>query len=327
MATPGEVAAGGPSRPPGHWVRHAFWKYPLIAAVLAGALIVVAILAGSPDWPLATLSETDTKDPGGAILAMTMELDGTSASWSNTAEPGMPGTPAETFVLAPVREYAPLLHPHDVVAAAVKEYDQAGADQQQMWAANYHQALDGITPMSGQSEMGGMAAIQSPDYMKIDDLTGDFGPVPTIVKADLELAQGGYLDQYLAGVRPGHALHLVNICLYDHPLMINEATANGLTDDQWGMVKERGFAVGPWFLIIPAIIHVKLPGGSTGVGFALWNLLFALLLILALPLVPGLRDLPRRLKLYRLIYRYPIPSDESAVDVQEAGPSIGSTHQ
>ena len=309
MAISRPEAAGGSPRPPAKFVRHAFWKYPLIAAAIAAALIVVAILAGSPNWPRATIAETDTKDPGGAILAMTMELDGTSPSWSNTAEPGMPGTPAETFVVAPVRSYHHLLG--TAVVQAVADYDRATRAQQTAWAANYHEALDGITPMASQSEMGAMAVVQSPDYTKIDTLTGDFGPVPTIVKADLELAQGGYLEQYLGGISAGHALHLVNICLYDHPAMLNDATANGLTDDQWGMVKERGFAVGPWFLIIPALIHVKLPGGSSGTGFALWNLLFALVLILALPLIPGLRDLPRRLRLYRLIYRYPLPHEES----------------
>lgn len=306
-----ELSEGGGrgQAPPSRFVRHAFWKYPVIAAGLAVVLVALAIVVGSPNWPRASLAGTDRDDPGGAILAMTMELDGTSPSWSNRSEPGMPGTPADTFVLGPVREYAPLLHPHDVVGAAVTQYNQAPATQQAAWATNYHKALDGITPMSGQGEMGSMEATRSPDYTKIDMLKGDFGPVPTIVKADLELAQAGYLDQYLAGISPGHSLHLVNICLYDHPKMINDATANGLTDDQWGMVKERGFSVGPWYLLIPAVIHVKLPGGATGSGFALWNLVFALVVILGLPVIPGVRDLPRRLRLYRLVYRYPIPRD------------------
>ena len=298
------------TQPPANFVRHAFWKYPLIGVVLAAALVVLAIAAGSPNWPRATIKDTDTRDPGGAVLALTMELDGTSPSWSNTAEPGMPGTPAETFVLGPLRAHGALLHPHGDVTAALAEYDQARPEQQHEWASNYHKALDGITPMS-QVGMGGMGGQQSPDYSKVDSLTGDFGPVPTIVKADLELAQAGEMDDHLEGLDPGHTLHLVNICLYDHPAMINQATAEGLTDDQWGMVKERGFAVGPWYLIVPAIIHVELPGGSGGLGFALWNALFAAIVILALPLLPGLRDLPRRLKAYRLIYRYPIRSDES----------------
>ena len=162
--------------------------------------------------------------------------------------------------------------------------------------------------------MGGMVVAQSPDYMKVDSLTGDFGPVPALVKANLELAQDGELDDHLEGLEPGHTLHLVNIALYDRPSMLNDATANGLTDDQWGMVKERGFAVGPWYLIIPAIIHVKLPGGSSGPGFITWNLLFALIFVLGLPLIPGVRNLPKRLRIHRLMYRYPTTSDAAPRD-------------
>ena len=303
------------NRPPSKFVRHAFWKYPLIAGVIAATLVVLSILAGSPNWSKATIKDTDTRDPGGAILAMTMELDGTSASWSNRLEPGMPGTPAEVFVLGPLRAHGVLLHANGDVTVALAQYDQASPEQQHAWASNYHKALNGITPM-GQAGMGAMAVPQSPDYSRIDSLTGDFGPVPTIVKADLELAQSGEMDDHLEGLEPGHTLHLVNICLYDHPAMLSDATSNGLTDDQWGMVKERGFAVGPWYLIVPAIIHVELPGGSGGLGFALWNALFAAIVILALPLLPGVRDLPRRLKLYRLIYRYPNRSDESTLTGQ-----------
>ncbi|HET8909765.1 MAG TPA: hypothetical protein VFN11_22650, partial [Ktedonobacterales bacterium] len=203
-------------------------------------------------------------------------------------------------VLKPLRQYAPLLGSD--VQSAVDTYDTAGADQQQTWAANYEKALGTITTMSGESDMGGVA---SPDYMKIDTLQGDFGPVPTLVKADVQLAQDGYLEQYLQADSAGHSYHLTNIWLYDHPQMLNTAVAEGLTDDQWGMVKERGFSVGPWYLFIPAVFHVKLPNGATGPGFVIDNLVFALFLLFFVPLVPGVRSLPRYLKLYRFIYRYP----------------------
>lgn len=307
-----------PPRPPAHFVRHAFWKYPLIAVVIAAALVVLSILAGSPNWPRATIKDAATRDPGGEVLALTQELDGTSASWSNTSEPGMPGTPVEVFVLGPLRAHGALLHPHGDVTAALAQYDQASPEQQHAWAGNYHVALNGITPMV-QAGMGGMQGPQSPDYSKIDALRGDFGPVPTIVTADVELAQAGEMDDHLEGLDPGHTLHLVNICLYDHPAMLSDAISNGLTDDQWGMVKERGFAVGPWYLIVPAVIHVEIPGGSTGLGFAVWNLLFASIVILALPLLPGIRDLPRRLKLYRLVYRYPNSVEEVASEEPASG--------
>jgi hypothetical protein len=69
-----------------------------------------------------------------------------------------------------------------------------------------------------------------------------------------------------------------------------------------------------WYLIIPAIIHVKFPNGVTGTGFVLWNLLVALLFIFVLPLVPGVRSLPRLLRLPRLIVRRPTSGEEIPPD-------------
>jgi hypothetical protein len=284
-------------------VRHGFWKYPLIAAALLIGIVAIALVAGSPNWPRDQIGSVTTKDPGGAILAFTQELDGTSSSWGNTGEVG--DTPDQLFVLGPLHAFSPLLD--SSVSAAVATYEQANPDQRQAWGSAYEAALGSIT-MEG-SGGGDMGTVASPDDTKIGTLSGDFGPVPTLAQASLRLAQGGYLEMYLTSVHPGHSVHLATIWLYDEPQMLNTAVGQGLTDDQWGMVKERGFPVGPWYLILPAVIHVLLPGGATGIGFTLWNLVFALVFLLALPLLPGLRGLPRRLRLYRLMYRYPLSGE------------------
>jgi len=289
-------------------VRHGYWKYPIIALALAVVLGVLGVFAGSPNSPRATIAATSRQDPGGAALAFTQELASTSASAGNQKEFGL-GPPGQMFVIGPLGSFAPLLGGN--VAAALAAWRAATASQQAAWANNYLMALGKITPSSME---GGMATAMSPDYSKIGRLHGNFGPVPALVKADVQLAQGGHLEQYLEGRDPGHTLHLVTIWLYDHPKMLNDAVANGLTDDQWGMVKERGYPVGPWYLIIPAIIHVKLPQGVTGTGFVLWNLLVALIFIFALPLVPGIRSLPRKLRLYRGIARYPTPGEKIPPD-------------
>src|SRR6266567_5080632 len=289
-------------RPPDRLMRHVFWKYPLLSLVLLVVVAVVAAAVGSPNWPRDTIAAVTKDNPGGAILAFTQELDGTATSTSNAAEFGM-GDPGQIFVLHPLRQAAPLLGSN--VQSAIHTYDAASAQQQLKWASTYDTALGTIT----MSSSGGMGGSSGPDFSKIDTLKGDFGPVPVLVKANLQLAQNGYLEQYLQGVDPGHSFHLVNIWLYDHPNLLNTAVAQGLTDDQWGMVKERGFSVGPWYLFVPAVFHVYFPGGVTGPGFILWNLLFAAFLLFFIPLVPGVRDIPRYLKLYRFIYRYPIKGD------------------
>ncbi len=318
VATAAPAASTVPSdQPPERLVRHVFWKYPVLSLIL---LVVVAVLAatmGSPNWPRDTIAGVTKADPGGAVLAFTQELAGTSSSSANAQEFGM-GDPGQIFVLNPLRQAAPLLG--SAVQQAITTYDAANSQQQLTWATSYAKALDTITPTGGSAMSTG---IPSPDFAKIDTLKGDFGPLPVLLKADVQLAQNGYLEQYLQTIDPGHSFHLTNIWLYDHPQMLNAAVAQGLTDDQWGMVKERGFSVGPWYLAIPAVFHVYFPGGVTGPGFILWNLLFAALLLFFIPLVPGVRDIPKYLKLYRFIYRYPVKGDFEKPAWQERH---GSTH-
>jgi hypothetical protein len=315
---PAESATPTPAsdQPPERLVRHVFWKYPILSVVLLVIVAGLAAAVGSPNWPRDTIAGATKDNPGGAILAFTQELDGTATSTGNAAEFGM-GDPGQVFVLNPLRQAAPLLGSN--VQAALATYDSASSQQQQAWAKAYEDALGTITP-SGEGEMEGVA---SPEFSKITTLKGDFGPIPTLVQADLKLAQDGYLEQYLQSVDPGHSFHMVNIWLYDHPNMLNTAVDQGLTDDQWGMVKERGFSIGPWYLFIPAVFHVYFPAGVTGPGFVLWNLAFAAILLFFVPLVPGVRDIPRYLKLYRFIYRYPTPGELEKPAFKER---FGATH-
>jgi hypothetical protein len=328
--------ARGTDMPSERLVRHVFWKYPIIAVVLLGAIGLIALAAGSPNSPRETIAAAAKRDPGGCVLAFTEELDGTAKSSQNASEFGM-GDPGQVFVLDPLRAARPVLGtislPHlrtlgaSEVRAAIATYDAATRVQQTKWASSYGDALATIMPMVGMGEGGGAGmemGTSSPHYAKIGRLQGDFGPIPTLVEADLFLAQTGYLEQYLEDVSPGHSFHLTNIWLYDHPEMLNTAVNLGLTDDQWGMVKERGFQVGPWYLFIPAVFHIYFPYGTTGTGFVLWNLAFALILLFAVPLLPGVRSLPKRLKLYRWIYRYPRPGDLEQPALQERhGPVHG----
>ena len=304
-------------RPPDRLVRHVFWKYPILSIVLLVVVAVIAAAVGSPNWPKDTIAAVTKDNPGGAVLAFTQELDGTAISTGNAQEFGMKD-PGQVFVMGPLHQAAPMLSSD--IQAAIATYDAASSQQQTSWAAAYDKALGTIMPTGG----GAMGGLASPDFSKIDTLKGDFGPVPVLVKANLQLAQNGFLEQYLQAVEPGHSYHLTNIWLYDHPNLLNTAVAQGLTDDQWGMVKERGFPVGPWYLIIPAVFHVYFPGGVTGPGFVLWNLLFAAILLFVVPLVPGIRDIPRYLKLYRFIYRYPAPGDlEKPAFVERHGATHG----
>ena len=108
-ATTGTVRTQTASdQPPQRLVRHVFWKYPILAAVLFTLIVAVAAIVGSPNWPRDTIAGVSKGDPGGAVLAFTQELDGAAASSANAQEWGM-DNPAQVFVLNPLRQYAPLL--------------------------------------------------------------------------------------------------------------------------------------------------------------------------------------------------------------------------
>src|SRR6266568_8742180 len=107
-------------RPPSRLVRHCFWKYPLLSVVLLVVVALLAFFVGSPNWPRVTIAQAAQKDPAGAVLAFTQELDGTSSSASNAQEYGM-GDPGQVFVLDPLHQSASLLGP--AVQSAVETYD------------------------------------------------------------------------------------------------------------------------------------------------------------------------------------------------------------
>lgn len=194
--------------------------------------------------------------------------------------------------------------------AALSVYEGTSINPQRSWVSNCAAALAKIRPQATGVGMAAMTA--SSRIAGISGAKGDFGPVPQLTRADLLLAQHGYAENYLVGVNPVKFYQLVTIWLHGHLAMLNTAIKNGLTDDQLGMVKERGSAVGPRYLVLPAATRVELPGGTRGSGFLARNPLCARFPVFAVPLVPGLRDLAAKLKLYRSAYRYPTRGDDQA---------------
>jgi len=98
--------------------------------VLSVLLVVVAVLAatvGSPNYPRDSIAGVTKADPGGAILAFTQELDGTSSSSGNAQEFGV-GDPGQVFVLNPLRQAAPLLG-SNTLQQAIATYERTVVSQ------------------------------------------------------------------------------------------------------------------------------------------------------------------------------------------------------
>ena len=78
-----------------------------------------------------------------------------------------------------------------------------------------------------------------------------------------------------------------------------------LTGDQWGVMNETGSYPGqPWLWLFQMWYHVNPFGDSASADvWAVYLTGIATLLLLLVPFIPGLRDIPRLIPVHRLIWR------------------------
>src|SRR5262249_30164161 len=85
----------------------------------------------------------------------------------------------------------------------------------------------------------------------------------------------------------------------------DKATAMHLSGDQWGVMNETGSYPGqPWLWLYTLWYYV--PGFSASANvdlIAIYMTGLATILLLLLPSIPGLRDIPRWIPVHRLIWR------------------------
>jgi len=100
-----------------------------------------------------------------------------------------------------------------------------------------------------------------------------------------------------------------------------------LTGDQWGVMNETGSYPGqPWLWLYQMWYHV--PGWENSFNLdliAIYMTGLATLLLLLIPFIPGLRDIPRWIPLHRLIWRSygePAPGPGATPQEEPAEPSV-----
>lgn len=281
----------------------------IVLAVIAGIVIVLAAVFGSPDYP-AVRGEDVAKDQPIAYLKTSADiLAGNSdlqaygppystdtanaqqafgiapANWLGATNPI---DPPQDFILTPLSRAAVL---NSDVADALRTYQSATADQQQVWVNTYLAALDKATVNNGQ--------IHIPD--------GDYGPVDTLMNGMLELGQAGLLEGALeSGDRVPYTLDFTRSLLFfqddvDHSV----ADSLDMLGEQWGISHETGPYPGAWWLWPYAFPYQippmsSSPNGDLQVGMIMVGFFLVLLLV---PFIPILNKLPRWLGVYKIIWR------------------------
>jgi len=276
----------------------------LVVAVLT---LVLAIVFGSPDVPAITLKSWSTATPVDFAQDALSQLNGTSETATygppyNHASIGQELGPlslahwigvtmqintAKAFVLDPLKTqpFQPVL------ARALKEWSAASSSARDTWVADY---TKGATHMKW---INGAVVVRAPKS----------GPVPVFINELTDMARTGALDTVLTNEGNFYTTNytLPLLFLEDGNYLGDQAAHQHLAGDQWGMMNETGNYPGQAWLWLYTFWYQVPPFNSSGNGDILvWALMMLLTLLLALvPFVPGLRTIPRKVKIYRLIWK------------------------
>jgi hypothetical protein len=277
-------------------------------AVITLLTVGLAITFGSPDRKAISIGEWAATAPNDFVATAVAELDGTSgtatygAPYVNDPTAGQKLGPLALQRLAGVREpidtatdfvLGPLATSTDpTITAALTQYKAATADQQQTWASAY-----------------GDAIAAAPDADPAQAASGDYGPVPALATGLLAMAQHGALDgllQQQGGFYQTNYSHSL-LFLADGTYLEDQARAENLGGDQWGMMNETGRYPGQAWLWLYTFWYQVPPfstSASDNADALVWGLMMVLSAALVLvPFIPGLRSLPRHLGVHRLIWR------------------------
>ncbi len=299
---------------PGRMRRYDIVKEATIASVVS--LVLVALLAGllsSPDVPPVTVASWAKVAPADFLGTAASELAGTSEtatygppydttstpagsgyvqkigiSWQMLAGVRQPINAAKTFVLSPLGKIAPT---DPAVRRALATYTAASPHQQRLWAKNYMAAETHVRFVDG-----------SPTVPAADD-----GPVPELLSTELTLARSGAVDADLLAQQPFYGSNFTKPLLFleDGNYFSTKAAAEHLEGSQWGVMNETGSYPGqPWLWLYT--LWYQVPGFSPSANvdlIAIYMTGVATILLLLVPFIPGLRDIPRVVPVHRLIWR------------------------
>jgi hypothetical protein len=292
----------------------AYRPYDIVreATIAFGVVLVLAvgltILFSSPDDPPSTIKSWSRTDPVDFVTTATTELDGSSGTgtygppynhngdgqhmafiklqkWFGVSHPI---NTAEDFVLAPLRS----LTGQPALQSAISTYQAAPAKTQTGWTGAYETALG-----NGSATPNGSVSVKH----------GSYGPLPAIMGSLLTFAQSGGLDGALLTSKQFYQTDYTKPLLFmaDGGVLTNRADQQHLLGEQWGMMNETGSYPGQvWLWLYTFWYQIKPFSTSDNADILVMAVMGVLTLaFILIPFLPGVRDIPRRIPIYKLIWR------------------------
>jgi hypothetical protein len=282
-------------------------EFAIALGVMTALALLLTIVFSSPDVKPSTISQWARSNPSDFLTTAVAELGGTS----DTAGYGPPynHTPGGQK-LGPFRSQRwlgvsePIDTPRDFVLnplatspggpalkQALASYRSAPAPQQKAWTDAYTKGL-------GHASFAGGSVRLPP---------GDYGPVAPMMSALLGLGQSGGLDGVLLTSGQFYQTDYAKPLLFlaDGSELSDRAMAEHLLGSQWGMMNETGSYPGQvWLWLYTFWYQIKPFSTSENADALVWGVMAVLsLAFICIPFVPGLRTLPRHMRVYRLIWR------------------------
>jgi hypothetical protein len=299
------TAAARPRMVEADLVKELAWAVAFMTALL----VVLAALFSSPDEPTLTAQQVADRQPAAIAQVALDALDGqgTIASYGPPYNHGtgsvqrlgplapqvwagvtIPVNAARVFVLTPLERMVAL---DPALAAPLHRFEAASAAQRAAWEAAYARAL---------AHLGTGGASRFAVHAKAA------GPLVPMLAAYVALARTGALE---AVVNLNGRVYQTDftralLLLQDQPLQ-SVAQSQHLLGNEWGMMKEPGNYPGAVWLWFYTLLYQIPPYSTSSAGDLMVGLTVGVvsLLLLLVPWIPGLRDIPYRLPLYRAIWR------------------------
>jgi hypothetical protein len=276
--------------------------------VVLALTVGLTILFSSPDDPPSTIKQWSHTDPVDFVTTATTELDGSSGTggygppynhngdgqhigfihlqkWLGVSHPI---NTAQDFVLAPLRS----ITDQPALQGALSSYQAAPVKAQAAWTTAYEAAL-------GKASATPAGSISVP--------AGHYGPLPTMMRSLLSFAQSGGLDGALLTSKQFYETDYTKPLLFmaDGGVLATRAERQHLLGTQWGMMNETGSYPGQsWLWLYTFWYQIKPFSTSANADVLVMGVMGVLsLAFILIPFLPGVRDLPRRIPIYKLIWR------------------------
>ncbi len=292
--------------------------------VMALLAVLLAALFSSPDEQPSTIKQWSRQLPQDFVTTAVKELDRTSPvaeygppynhvgqgqhAWFLEPQKWLgvshPTNTSQEFVVGPLETI-----PNDpALQSALARYRAAPEKQQKAWGEAYAKPLEDAAAAAEEKK-------PAPGTVSVDEGTGtvavkpagDAGPVPMMMNSLLALAKSGGVDGSLLTSKQFFQTDYTKPLLFmsDGGLLAERAEAQHLLGDQWGLMNETGSYPGQAWLWLYALWYQVEPIKASPNADILVLLIVAVLslALICIPFIPVLRDLPRRLPIYKLIWR------------------------